>query len=225
MQHGGRRRCRGRHDTGAARTPHALLRRTHRAAASSLAVLRLRRQQQRYAPCSRFSPRRLPLGCARGNWFRSPPPSRAPQRYAPSSPPARKRSSVRCGRRIFIIPSFASPWEVYRTVHCQRSSRRTGQRGLTAGLPPPRAGLPATLTPPWSSATSRRCALGSLLLPHPPRRGTRCAAGYARCTDSFDVSGQAEGSIVTPENLSRARLAALGGCATLDRTCGAPAAA
>ncbi len=33
-------------------------------------------------------------------------------------------------------------------VHWQRSSRRTGQRGLTAGLPPPRAGLPATFTPP-----------------------------------------------------------------------------
>ncbi len=58
-----------------------------------------------------------------------------------------------------------------------------------------------------------------------PRRGQRCAAGYARCTDYLNVSGQAEGSIVTPQNLSRARLAALGGCATLDRTCGAPAAA
>ncbi len=142
------------------------------------------------------------------------------QRYAPSSPPARKRSSVRCGRRIILAPSFASPREVHPTVHCQRSSRRTGQRGLTAWLPPPRAGLPAALTPPWGRATSRRCALGSLLWPHPPRRGTRCAAGCVRCTDSFNVSGQAEGSIVTPQNLSRARLATLGGYATLDRTCG-----
>ncbi len=33
MQRGGWRRCWGRHDTGAARTPRALLRRTPRAAA------------------------------------------------------------------------------------------------------------------------------------------------------------------------------------------------
>ncbi len=42
----------------------------------------------RYAPCSHFSLRRLPLGCARCHCFSSPPPSREPQRYAPSSPPA-----------------------------------------------------------------------------------------------------------------------------------------
>ncbi len=29
---------------------------------------------------------------------------------------------------------FASPGVVHRTVRCQRSSRRTGQRGLTAGF-------------------------------------------------------------------------------------------
>ena len=138
---------------------------------------------------------------------------------------SRCAASVRCGRRIIVDPSFASPGEVHPKVRCQRSSRRTGQRGLTAGLPPPHAGLPAALTPPWGSATSRRCALGSLLWPHPPRWGTRCAAGYASCTDYLNVSGQAEGSIVTPQNLSRARLAMLGGCATLDRTCGAPAEA
>ncbi len=149
-------------------------------------------------PRARASAEAAAAGCARGNCLSSPQPSREHQRYAPSSPPARKRSFVRCGRRSIQIPSFASPREVHPTVRCQRSSRRTGQRGLTAGLPPPRAGLPATFTPPWGSATSRRCALGSLLWPHPPPRGTRCAAGSARCTDSFNVSGQAEGSIVTP---------------------------
>ncbi len=132
-------------------------------------------------PVLALQPQAASASCARGHCLSSPQPSREPERYAPSSPPARKRSFVRCGRRIIIVPSFASPREVHRKVRCQRSSRRTGQRGLTAGLPPPRAGLPATLTPPWGSATSRRCALGSLLLPHPPRRGTRCAAGYARC--------------------------------------------
>ncbi len=109
------------------------------------------------------------------------------------------------------------------TLSAQQSADRSTRPA--AGLPPPRAGLPAPLTPPWGSTTSRRCALCSLLSPHPPQMGTRCAAGYARCTDSFDVSGQAEGSIVTPQNLSRARLATLGGYATLDRTCCAPAAA
>ncbi len=207
--------------------PHA--RRVHCCAArpvplrSALAVLRLQKQRPRYAPCSRFSRRRLPLGCARGNCFAHPRPqgSRKGTRRPRLQPQA---ASVRCGRRIIVVPSFASPGEVHRTVRCQRSSRRPGQRGLTAGLPPPRAGLPATLTPPWGRATSRRCALGSLLWPHPPH-GHKGAAGCARCTDSFDVSGQAEGSIVTPQNLSRARLAMLGGYATLDRTCGAPAAA
>ncbi len=157
------------------------------------------------------------LAASRGNCFSSPQPSSEPQRYAPSSPPAAARLPLGCGRRIIVVPSFASPGEVQRTVRGQRSSRRTGQRGLAAGLPPPRAGLLATFTPPWSSATSRRCALGFLLWPHPPQgaKGVQQAAPAAR-----NVSGQAEGSIVTPQNLSRARLATLGGCATLDRTCG-----
>ncbi len=133
-------------------------------------------------PRARASAEAASAGCARGHWLSSPPPSREPQRYAPSSPPARKRSFVRCGRRSILVPSFASPGEVHPKVHCQRSSRRTGQRGLTAGLPPPRAGLPASFTPPWGGATSRRYALGSLLWPHQPRRGQRCAAGCARCT-------------------------------------------
>ncbi len=93
------------------------------------------RTRPRYAPCSRFSRRRLPLGCARGTCLSSPQPSREPQRYAPSSPPARKWASVRCGRRIVLVPSFASPREVHPKVRCQPSSRRTGQRGLRPGCP------------------------------------------------------------------------------------------
>ncbi len=48
---------------------------------------------------------------------------------------SRCAASVRCGRRIILVPSFASPREVYPKVRCQRSSRRTGQRGLRPGCP------------------------------------------------------------------------------------------
>ncbi len=86
-------------------------------------------------PVLALQPQAASTGCARGHCLSSPPPSREPQRYAPSSPPARKRSSVRCGRRIILVPSFASPGEVHPKVRCQRSSRRTGQRGLRPGCP------------------------------------------------------------------------------------------
>jgi hypothetical protein len=56
----------------------------------------------------------------------------------------------------FQVPSFASPGEVQRTVRSQRSSRRTGQRGLAAGLTPPRAGLPAASAPPRGGGSPRR---------------------------------------------------------------------
>ncbi len=148
----------------------------------------------------------------------SPQPSREPQRYAPSSPPAASgfralRAAHHC-RPLLRLPRGGT---AYGTLSAQQSADRSTRPA--ARLPPPRAGLPAALTPPWGSATSRRCALGSLLWPHPPH-GHKGAAGCARCTDYLNVSGQAEGSIVTPENLSRARLATLGGYATLDRTCG-----
>ncbi len=118
-----------------------------------------------------------------------------------------------------LLPSFASPREVQRKVRCQRSSRRTGQRGLAAGRPPPRAGLPAASPPPWGGATSRRYAWGSLLWPHPPpgAGGVRPAALAARMA-SFRPG---EGSIVAASNPSRASLATLGGCTTLDGTCAA----
>ncbi len=175
-------------------------------------------------PRARASAAAASAGCARGHWFAHPSPqgSRKGTRR-PRLQPLRGFRALRAAQHsnpLLRLPKGGTP-----KVRCQRSSRRIGQRGLTAGLPPPRAGLPAAFTPPWGRTTSRRCALGSLLWPHPPARGTRCAAGYASCTDSFNVSGQAEGSIVTPQNLSRARLAMLGGCATLDRTCGAPAEA
>ncbi len=57
-------------------------------------------------PVLALQPQAASAGCARGHWFSSPRPSREPQRYAPSSPPARKRSSVRCGRRIIVVPSL-----------------------------------------------------------------------------------------------------------------------
>ncbi len=73
---------------------------------STIAVLRLRKQRPRYAPCSRFSPRRLPLGGARGHCLSSPQPSREPQRYAPSSPPAATRlPCAACGAAFKSPPS------------------------------------------------------------------------------------------------------------------------
>ncbi len=86
-------------------------------------------------PVLPLQPKAASAGCARGHCLSSPQPSRVPQRYAPSSPPARTRASVRCGRRIIEVPSFASPREVHPTVRSQRSSRRTGQRGLRPGCP------------------------------------------------------------------------------------------
>ncbi len=105
--------------------------RTLRAAANSLAVLRLRRQRQRYAPRSRCSRRRLPFGCARGNCFSSHQPSREPERYAPSSPPARKRSSVRCGRRTICCPLLHLPTggTLQGTLSAQQSADRSTRPG------------------------------------------------------------------------------------------------
>ncbi len=185
----------GRYDTCTARTPRALLRRTHRAAASFLAVLRPHTAAVR--PVLALPPRRLPLGCARGHCLSSPQSSREPQRYAPSSPLAtsgfRVLRAAQHSCPLLRLPKGGTP---HGTLSAQQSADRSTRPA--AGLPPPHAGLPAALTPPWGSATSRRCALGSLLWPHPPRWGIRCAAGSARCTDYFGVSGQAEWSIVTP---------------------------
>ncbi len=162
IQHGGGRCCLGRHNTGAARTPRALLRRTPRAAASSLAVLRLRKQRRRYAPCSRFSPRRLPLGCARGHCFAHPRPQ---------------------GSRKGTLSAQQS---------ADRSTRPDGQVAPASGW------AASSFCSPVGLSNEPSLRFGLLALAHPPRRGTRCAAGSARCTDYLNISGQAEGSIVTP---------------------------
>ncbi len=87
---------------GGARTPRALLRHTPRAVASSLAVRRQHTAAVR--PVLALQPKRLPLGCARGHWLSSPQPSREPQRYAPSSPPAATRLPCAAGGAAFSSP-------------------------------------------------------------------------------------------------------------------------
>ncbi len=119
--------------------------------------------RQRYAPCSRFSRsgfRRLRAG----HLFELTPALKGASKVRAVLASSRYAASVRCGRRIFLVPSFASPGEVHPKVHCQRSSRRTGQRGLTAGLPPPRAGLPAAFTPPVGQRNEPSLRFGLLAL-------------------------------------------------------------
>ncbi len=212
------------HDTCTARTPRALLRRTPRAAASFLAVLRLRKQRRRYAPCSRFSPRRLPPA-ARGATVLLTPALKGAAKGRAVLASSCCAASVRCGRRIVLVPSFASPGEVQRTVRCQRSSRRTGQRGMRPGCPRLVLGCQQLSLPRGAAQRAVAALWAPCFGPIRPTgaKGVQQATPAARIC--FNVSGQAEGSIVTPQNLSRARLAMLGGCATLDRTCGAPAEA
>ncbi len=190
-------------DTCTARTPRALLRRTPRAAAISLAIPLQHTAAVR--PVLALQPQEASAGCARGHWLSSPPTplKKGSPKVRAGRAASRKRLPCAAGGAAFSSPP-SPPQGRYPqgTLSAQPSADRSARP--TARLPPPRAGLPAPFPPPW---------------------GTRCAAGSARCTDSFNVSGQAEGSIVTPQNLSRARLAPLGSCATLDRTCGAPAAA
>ncbi len=83
-----------------------------------------------YAPCSRSSRRRLPLGCARGHCFSSPQPSRAPQRYAPSSPPAasgfRALRAAQHSRPLLRLPKGGTP---QGTLSAQQSADRSTRPG------------------------------------------------------------------------------------------------
>ncbi len=173
-----------------------MLRRTPRAAASSLAVPR--QHQAAVRPVRALQPQAAYVWLRAGQLFELTPALKgaAKVRAVLASSPQAVFRAMRAAHHynpLLRLPRGGTP---QGTLSAQQSADRSTRPA--AGLPPPRAGLPAAFTPPWGRATSRRCALGSLLWPHPPRRGTRCAAGYASCTDYLNVSGQAEGSIVTP---------------------------
>ncbi len=169
-----------------------------------LAAAALRHRHRAHAPCrcklSRpaaaakaavrpvlaLQPKAAYACCARCHCFAHPSPqgSRKGTRRPRLQPQA---ASVRCGRRNIVVPSFASPTggTPQGTLSAQQSADRSTRP--TARLPPPRAGLPAAFPPPWGSATSRRCALGSLLWPHPPRKGHKVCSrlrplhGFFQC--------------------------------------------
>ena len=71
------------------------------------------------------------------------------------------------------------------TVRCQRSSRRTGQRGV-AGLPPPLRGCQQRLLPPVGSAT-----WGTLPHPSAPQGAQRNAAGRGQRRSSLHAGAGA----------------------------------
>ncbi len=84
-------------------------------------------------------------GAARGVPLRALSPCCSCEDSGSGTPRARASAQggfrrLRAGQLFELTPTLKGAAK----VRCQRSSRRTGQRGLTAGLPPPRAGLPAT---------------------------------------------------------------------------------
>ncbi len=145
----------------------------------------------RGTPRARASAEAASAGCAWGICFAHPSPQGCLKgTRRPRLQPASSFRALRAAHRSRSLLRLHKGGTLQGTMSAQQSADRSTRPA--AGLPPPRAGLPAPFPSPWGRATSRRCALGSLLWPHPPRRGSRCAAGCARCTDSFNVSGQAE---------------------------------
>ncbi len=61
-------------------------------------------QAQRARPVLALQPQAASAGCARGHCLSSPQPSRAPHRYAPSSPPAATRLPCAAGGAAFSSP-------------------------------------------------------------------------------------------------------------------------
>ncbi len=109
------------------------------------------------------------------------------QRYAPCSRSSRCAASVRCGRRSILVPSFASPGEVHPTVRCQRSSRRTGQRGLAAGLSPPHSWAASNFYSPVGRRNEPSLRFGLLAFAPSARQGHKVCSrlrqlhGFFQC--------------------------------------------
>jgi hypothetical protein len=160
---------------------------------------------------------------------------------------ASARLALGCGGASLQVPSFASPREVHRKVRSQRSRRQIGHRSLAAGLPPPRAGLPAAVAHegwapsnacqvaplPRSACGGRRCsppaacgvfrvlrAAPLCCTPMRPLQGALRAPSLSMAGSARGtrrLPGQKQGSVVVRQNPSRPRPA--GGSASLDGTC------
>ncbi len=144
--------------------------------------------RQRYGPCSRFSRRRL-SPAARGATVLLTPALKGASKVRAVLASSRCAASVRCVRRIFIVPSFASPGEVHPKVRCQRSRRRTGQRGLRPGCPRLGLGCQQLLLPRGAAQRAVAALWAPCFGPIRPdgAKGVQPAAPAARILSMFSA--------------------------------------